>query len=384
MKTTIVTTTVNVPVLLHDYARNAIRYGHGDVDILVIGDRKSPPETAEFCRIVDRICPCVYLDVAAQEKRFAAYPELWRHIRFDCIQRRNIGMLLAYRNGADVAITIDDDNFVSNQDFVGLHGVAGTSREMAVYASTSGWLNVCGFLESDGGAPFYHRGYPRKIRWTESEHFVTTQRARRRVAVNAGFWLDNPDIDAVTRMERQPVVRGFQSSWTGNIALEPGTWSPFNSQNTALMRDVIPAYFLSPYIGRYDDIWASYIVNRIAQHLGDVISFGEPLVRQKRNPHDLWRDLDAERNGMILTDDFCAALRSIPLKGETYHQCFGEIADTLPLAWADGGEWTDSQREWRTRLMEGMRLWHLAFEEILANAQASHRQASFAGSPLTV
>jgi hypothetical protein len=96
-------------------------------------------------------------------------------------------MLLAYRNGADVAITIDDDNFVSNQDFVGLHGVAGTSREMAVYASTSGWLNVCGFLESDGGAPFYHRGYPRKIRWTESEHFVTTQRTRRRVAVNAGF-----------------------------------------------------------------------------------------------------------------------------------------------------------------------------------------------------
>jgi hypothetical protein len=72
MKTTIVTTTVNVPVLLHDYARNAIRYGHGDVDILVIGDRKSPPETAEFCRIVDHICPCVYLDVAAQEKRFAA------------------------------------------------------------------------------------------------------------------------------------------------------------------------------------------------------------------------------------------------------------------------------------------------------------------------
>jgi hypothetical protein len=376
MKTTIVTTTINIPVLLHDYARNAVRYGHGDVDFLVIGDRKSPPDTAAFCRTVDRICRCVYLDVAAQEKRMAAFPELWRHIRFDCIQRRNIGMLLAYRSGADVVITIDDDNFVMNQDFAGLHGVAGTWREVTVHASTAGWLNVCDFLETDGNARFYHRGYPRNVRWTEHEHFVSTQRHRRRIAVNAGFWLDNPDIDALSRMERQPVVRGLQSSWNGNIALEAGTWSPFNSQNTALMRDAIPAYFLSPYTGRYDDIWASYIVNRIAQHLGDVICFGEPLVRQRRNPHDLWKDLDAERNGMILTDDFCAALRSIPLTGTTYHKCFGEIADTLPLAWADGRDWTESQREWRTRLIEGMLLWHTAFENLVTTDRTPYQQTS--------
>ena len=86
--------------------------------------------------------------------------------------------------------------------------------------------------------------------------------------MNAGFWLDNPDIDALTRMERQPVVRGYKAHWPGNIALHPGTWSPFNSQNTALMRALLPAYFLSPYIGRYDDIWASYVIARIAQHTG--------------------------------------------------------------------------------------------------------------------
>jgi hypothetical protein len=37
-----------------------------------------------------------------------------------------------------------------------------------------------------------------------------------------------------------------------------GTWCPFNSQNTALHRDLIPAYVLSPLIGRMDDIWARY------------------------------------------------------------------------------------------------------------------------------
>jgi hypothetical protein len=185
------------------------------------------------------------------------------------------------------------------------------------------------------------------------------------VAVNAGFWLDNPDIDALTRMERPLVVRGFSQKWPGsNIALCPGTWSPFNSQNTALMRDAVPAYFLSPYTGRYDDIWGSYILTRIAEHFEDVVSYGEPVVRQERNPHDLWRDLDVERNGMILTDDFCTALRSIPLAGSTYHACFGEIAAALPPAWAEGPKWTDSQKEWRSKLIEGMAIWHSVFERL--------------------
>jgi hypothetical protein len=100
-----------------------------------------------------------------------------------------------------------------------------------------------------------------------------------------------------------------------------------------------------------------------------VITFGEPLVRQQCNPHDLWRDLDAERNGMILTDDLCLALRSIPLTGSTYHECFGEIAAHLPLAWADRANWTDSQRIWRLQLVEGLDIWHQTFDQLGAIAR---------------
>jgi len=76
-------------------------------------------------------------------------------------------MLLAYENGADVVITIDDDNFVMDQDFVGFHGAAGWVRELPTYRSTSGWFNVCSLLQADHGVEFYHRGYPRKMRWAE-------------------------------------------------------------------------------------------------------------------------------------------------------------------------------------------------------------------------
>jgi len=364
MKTTIVTTTINIPVLLQRYAENAKYYGHTNLDFVVIGDRKSPAETADFCHTVSAHYPCAYLDIPAQKKYLDRFPQLWEHLRFDSIQRRNIGILLAYENGADVVITIDDDNFVMDQDFVGLHSRVGILRELPCYGSTSGFFDVCSLLEVDDGVRFYHRGFPQKMRWNEASHFVSTHRSMRRVAVNAGFWLDNPDIDALTRIERQPVVRGFKPNWNGNIALQPGTWSPFNSQNTALMRDVLPAYFLSPYIGRYDDIWASYLVARIAQHLGHVISFGEPLVRQERNPHDLWKDLDQEHNGMIMTDDFCSALRSISLTGSSYHECFREIATALPAAWNVGPKWSESQREWRSRLLEGLQIWHSVFETI--------------------
>jgi hypothetical protein len=359
MKTSIVTTTINIPVLLTKYAQNAKFYGHRDVEFIVIGDRKSPSGTAEFCEQIGReYYPCEYLDIPAQQKYLERNPKLWQHLLFDSIQRRNIGILMAYEHESDVVITIDDDNFVMDQDFTGIHGAVGSVKPMQAYGSTTGFFNVCSVLDVDDGVRFYHRGFPQKQRWRESSGFISRYPIERKVVVNAGLWLDNPDIDALTRIERQPVVRGYKPGFEGNFALVPGTWSPFNSQNTALAREVLPAYFLSPYIGRYDDIWASYIVQRIAEHLGDVVSFGNPLVRQERNPHDLWKDLDAERNGMILTDEFCEALRAVSLRANSYAECFGELASQLPQLWKEGPKWTQSQKEWRSQLIQGLEIWH--------------------------
>lgn len=370
MKTAIVTTTIHIPHLLKEYAANAKRCGRQDLGFIVIGDRKSPPDTAAFCRSLEELYPCKWLDVETQSQYLESYSRLSSHLRWNSIQRRNVGLLLAYESGAEVIITIDDDNYVLGQDFVGLHSIVGSSPALPSFSSTSGFFDVCCFLAAEDGVRFYHRGYPQKQRWAEGQSYVTQCQSDRRVAVNAGFWLENPDIDALTRMERQPVVRGFNSRWQGRFTLQPGTWSPFNSQNTALMRDVIPAYFLSPYVGRYDDIWASYIVSRIAEHLGDVIAFGEPLVRQTRNEHDLWKDLDEERNGMIMTDGFCAALRKISLRGRSYHECMGEIAESLDSAWIPGPAWTDSQKEWRSMQIDGLRIWHETFDALLARRMA--------------
>ena len=364
MKITIVTTTIYVPSALEKYCQNARFYGHSDLSFVVIGDQKTPPETKQFCNSLNAShYPCEYLDVDYQKAYLERYPLLWKHLPFNSIQRRNVGLLKAWEDGADIIISIDDDNWMLNHDFLRLHAIVGQRPELPAIESSTGWFNVCSMLEEASGTPFYHRGHPRAERWKEADAFTCVAPIRRRVAVNAGLWLDDPDIDAMTRLERPIVVRGLRATTPPTFVLQPGTWSPFNSQNTALLREVIPAYFLSPCVGRYDDIWPSYIVTRIANHLGDVIAYGHPLLRQKRNEHNLWKDLDAERVGMLLTDEFCATLRSIPLQETSYAACYTEMAQKLPQAWQPGAKWSDAMRQAREGLLEGMTIWSDAFRQ---------------------
>ena len=95
---------------------------------------------------------------------------------------------------------------------------------------------------------------------------------------------------------------------------------------------------MCPCVGRMDDIWPSYVVRRIADHLGDAVAYGFPIVTQERNPHDLFRDLDDERLGMRLGDDFCAALKKAKLTGTTYGGCLAELA-TQMREWVDEEDW---------------------------------------------
>ena len=350
---TIVTTTIRVPNFLEGYQKNIERYGHTAVDFIVVGDAKSQPAIAAFCKTLPN---CTYLDICAQEKYMEKFSELGAHLPFNSIERRNVGMLMAYENGAEVVITLDDDNYATEHDVVGSHGVVGSSSLMTTYESTSGWFNVCKFLHEENDVEFYHRGYPAAQRWKDGRE--SSQIASHKVVVNAGLWTDNPDVDAITRLERELFVVGYKGCEDVSFALAPGTWSPFNCQNTAIAREVIPSYFLSPYVGRHSDILASYVVNRLAEYFGHVIAFGNPLARHTRTPHDLWKDMDIEREGMLMTDSFCRVLREVKLTATTYHEGFGQVIEGL-------SSWVTSKTQ--RRMITGMSLWHKVFNKVLGS-----------------
>ena len=330
---TIVTTTINVPRLLDDYAIDSLRFDRR-VDFIVIGDRKTPPETAGFCADLENRLSvrCLYMSPEDQTAYLASRAEFDAFLPWDCIQRRNVGLIKAYENGSDVVVTIDDDNLIAAPDYLSSHAHLGDRTELEAVRSQSGWWNVCEMLEEAHGVRIYHRGHPFSKRWQGEEEYRSSSRIAARAVVNAGLWLDDPDVDAVARLAMPICVTGPSAAFRSRVACDVGTWAPFNSQNTALLREVIPAYFLFPYVGRYDDIWASYVVRRIADHMGDVVTYGAPLVRQKRNAHNYFRDLDAERMGMEYTDAFLSALGAIAISSNSYSEGFAEIAQAFPEA----------------------------------------------------
>ena len=50
-------------------------------------------------------------------------------------------------------------------------------------------------------------------------------------------------------------------------------------------------YFTPQSVGRNADIWSSLVVCKISSYLNETIVFGNPVVRQDRNKHDLHKDI---------------------------------------------------------------------------------------------
>jgi hypothetical protein len=94
MKKIIVTTSINAPT-------EAIRKFDAmqDWDLVVIGDLKTPSDYW--------LKRGMYLDALAQEEYDK---DLSDAIGWNCIQRRNFGLLIAHDMKADVVAVVDDDN----------------------------------------------------------------------------------------------------------------------------------------------------------------------------------------------------------------------------------------------------------------------------------
>lgn len=359
----IVTTTIFVPKLLDTYADDARAHGR-EVLFVVVGDKKTPAETAEYCKDLSTRSGfrVEYFSPERQEEFLAPFPELKDHIQWNCIMRRNIGILYAYLEGCPVIATIDDDNFLVTKDYLGAHGI-GTETVSTVIETSTKWINVCRMLDEKYGREFYHRGFPLEMRH-EHETWEQTKKSVSPV-VNAGLWLGDPDVDAMTRLHyTAKPIDATAFNYGESIVPEKGIWTPFNSQNTALARKVVPAYFLSPKVGRYDDIWASYIMKHITDTLGDAIRFGAPIVRQERNPHNYWRDLDMERYGHALTLLFVEKLASIQLSGTDYQTCYAEVTEKLPSLLLTQEKLKDDERTFLEGYFTGMRIWRDVFAKL--------------------
>ena len=287
--------------------------------VIVVGDRKTPHD--EY-----RDLDCIYLDPEAQELK---YPVLSAAIGWNSIERRNIGFVEAYRLGAEVVATVDDDNIP--MDDWGTDLYVGQTIEADLYEPTDDIFDPLSVTKNNH---LWHRGFP--IEYLARKNDVVARgRVKRKVLIQADLWNGDPDVDAIARLTYRPEV-------TYDEITRPycsNRISPFNSQNTFLAREVIPFYAVFPHVGRMDDVWGSYFLQTL---FPDSLIYNRASVYQDRNEQDLITNLEHEilgyRQTLLRVRDWqkqpagrSARPICIPESSlrfwDAYRACFPDLAD---------------------------------------------------------
>ncbi len=353
MKTTVTLTTIHVPNVIEKVEQNRKTFGHSDVDYVVVGDKRSPQECEDYLSgLKSKGVKVLYLSADKQNDYLGKHPAFRKYLPFNTFARRNVADLIAYENGAEIILRMDDDNFpVEHDDFIGGHRVVGTHPELPTLSSSDGWYNCCELLETKGNVDFYPRGYPYPKRWKPQKIEKSNQKTK--VMLCAGLWTGDPDVDAVTRLHK-PIEAIALKAGASYVALAKGTWCPINTQNTSYHRDLIPASFVSPNVGRYDDIFSGFLLRLLMDHFGDTIVYGRPILHQDRNQHNLWKDLEYEMFGNQMTPHLIEILRECKIKSLDYASAYTELAQYLKTNLREG-------REGFQVLWEGMNVWAECF-----------------------
>lgn len=315
---TLVVTSIAKPnAVLQTLAEGCRENGY---QFILIGDEASPPDfELEGCR---------FYGLREQQELDLVFARKCptRHYA-----RKNIGYLIAMREHASLIVETDDDNIPFPQFWHARH-----RRQLVQTVRHQGWVNVYRYFTETNIWP---RGLPLDEVNAPSPPFESLTQEETDCPIQQGLADENPDVDAVYRL-LLPLPQSFSSE--RRVALTNGSWSPFNSQNTAWWADAFPLLYLPAYCSfRMTDIWRSFVAQRIAWTNDWSILYHEPTVRQERNEHDLMRDFKDEVPGYLNNRAICEALGQLSLQqgvesiGDNLRACYEKL---VSMDWIDGRE----------------------------------------------
>lgn len=312
----LVLTTINYPSLLREYLNNLLSHGTSETTkIWIVGDKKTPDLNELASEISYSGLETVYLDIEKQDEWGKRFADFYNRIPYNNETRRNIGYLHALEEGCERLICIDDDNWSTTDDFIQGHELTGQEWNQCLLTDKLGFFNICEYLEIEPSRSIFPRGYPFALRGTKNNPEEKLRNSPVTIGATAGLWLREPDIDAITWLNGK--VESVAYNGPDVFVLSQDTWSPINTQNTSVIRELIPAFLCIPMgwevpggkIQRYGDIWGGYFLQAVMKGTNYHVAFGRPIVDHRRNPHDYLDDLRQEFWGMILTDWLTKLLR---------------------------------------------------------------------------
>lgn len=268
MKKYIVITTINEPSeAVRAFAANP------EYKLVVVGDAKTPANWQ--CDNVE------FISVAQQDSSDCV---LQKYIPYNHYCRKMFGYLHAIRDGADMIVDTDDDN-IPKEDWT----FPDFEQEYDCVDDDLGFINV---YELYTRQKIWPRGLPLKQIAKSTVRLENVSRKSAHVGVWQALADEDPDVDAIYRLtsneaclfeEKPPYVLG------------KNTISPFNSQNTAIRKDLFALLYLPMFVTfRFTDILRGLVAQPIMWASGFHLGFLGATVVQKRNPHDYSKDFESE------------------------------------------------------------------------------------------
>ena len=268
-----------------------------NMHFIVIGDSKSPTGFS--------LSNCNFYSLD-QQKGLSF--NLARSLPACKYSRKNLGYLLAMKQGATVIIETDDDNFPTAEFWE-----VRSSKQTSYILSNKGWVNIYRYFTTENIWP---RGFALEHLRDEFA-WLDNKTNNVHCPIQQGLCDENPDVDGIYRLAL-PLPITFKR--IGNIALGNGSWCPFNSQNTTWFKEAFPLMYLPTWCNfRMTDIWRSFIAQRIAWANGWNILFHNATVYQHRNEHSILEDFEDEIPGYLNNGIICEELMRLELEAGASH-----------------------------------------------------------------
>ncbi len=291
MKRALVITSIYSPnQALKRFAESALKNA---IDFYLIGDVKTPKDFS--------LKECKFYSLTDQAKLPFALSGLLPHNSYT---RKNIGYLLAIKNGAEIIFESDDDNFPLDIFFQEKN-----LNPNAYVLRNKNWVNIYKYFTSENIWP---RGFPLDHIKNAIPEISTLEKKSVRCPIQQGLADENPDVDAIYRLTQSLPIY-FQGK--DDFAVGNGTYCPFNTQSTLFFKEAFPLMYLpSTCNARLTDIWRGLIATRVAWTNDWYILFTKPTVYQERNAHDLMHDFKLEMDLYLHNAKLCEYLNNLDLK----------------------------------------------------------------------
>jgi glycosyltransferase involved in cell wall biosynthesis len=274
-----------------------------DYHLVVVGDKKTPTDW--------QYEKCTFLNV---ESQIALSPSLSNTIPFNHYGRKMIGYVYAMQNGADIIIDTDDDNIpYTNWNFPAFEGDYVTSK------NDLGWVNIYHYFSEQ---PIWPRGLPlRNINDKRDKLQWQNEKINHKIGIWQGLADEDPDVDAIYRLTSDTPCVFIKKE---PVVLEKGTICPFNSQNTAIQKELFPLLFLPSFVTfRFTDILRGIIAQPVLWQHNYRLGFTKATVVQKRNVHDYFKDFESEVPMYLHIEKSLEAvsknIRNAPVKDNLYN-----------------------------------------------------------------